>query len=279
LFSQKEFIDASRKFVCVRLESYESKEHQDMVREFLGGRFANTAFGILAPDGETRLSGTGRGPERTLVGRGFRGKSDISEAEVIDKLESIASSYRPAGKPEQAVLQDFHSFRQALNVASADQRLLVYAVASEKEEARIRAALAPVFAHDEIVGRFHLDFSDESIDAKWKESVRGSSDRDGLYVIRADRFGQTGQILERLALSTDPDSIRGALLAANLAFSVVEEKKHYASHVASGRREGIYFENGMPYGEDRDGDGEIDHRGGGKGSPKGGGKGKGKGRL
>jgi hypothetical protein len=67
LFSQKEFIDASRNFVCVRLESYESKEHQDMVRSFLDGRFENTAFCILAPDGKERLSGTGRSPNAGLV--------------------------------------------------------------------------------------------------------------------------------------------------------------------------------------------------------------------
>jgi hypothetical protein len=264
LFSQKEFIDLSRKFVCVRLESYESKEHQDMVRQFLDGRFENTAFCILAPDGETRLSGTGRGPERALVGRGFRGKADISATDVVEELDSIASSFRPAGEPDQMILQDFHSFRQALNVASADQRLLVLAVASEKERARLRATLAPVFAHDDVIGLFHLDFADESKDGKWKEAVRKSSDREGLYLIRADQFGQTGEVLEHLELSTDPKSIRGALLAANLAFSLTEERKDYASHVSSGRREGIFFENGMPYGEDRDGDGEIDHRGGGQ---------------
>jgi len=47
LFSQPEFIRASRKFVCVRLESYESEEHQKLVRAFLDGRFENTAFCLL----------------------------------------------------------------------------------------------------------------------------------------------------------------------------------------------------------------------------------------
>ncbi|MEM7014061.1 MAG: hypothetical protein AAF585_21590, partial [Verrucomicrobiota bacterium] len=61
-------------------------------------------------------------------------------------------------------------------------------------------------------------------------------------------------------------------------FAQTEERKVYSDHVALGRQEGILFESGMPYGEDRDGDGEIDHRGalgmkGGKGKGKGKGKG------
>lgn len=142
MFSQKEFIELSRKFVCVRLESYESKEHQDLVRKFLNGRFANTAFCVLAPDGETELSGTGRGPEQALsrCGQGKPGDDG-----VIEKLEEYASRYEVRGEPEEMVLQDFHSFRQALNVASADQRLLVFASAPDSEEERLREQLRPVF--------------------------------------------------------------------------------------------------------------------------------------
>lgn len=263
MFSQKEFIELSRKFVCVRLESYESKEHQDLVRKFLNGRFANTAFCVLAPDGETELSGTGRGPEQALSRRGQGKPGDDG---VIEKLEEYASRYEVRGKPEEMVLQDFHSFRQALNVASADQRLLVFASAPDSEEERLREQLRPVFSDEQIAGLFHLDFSDEEKDLKWTTNVRNSSGEPGLYLIRADEFGQSGEVLEKLELSTDPKEIRGALLAGNLAFSLLEERKDYSSHVAEGRREGIHFENAMPYGEDRDGDGEIDHRGGkGKG--------------
>lgn len=273
MFSQKEFIDVSRKFVCVRLESYESKEHQDMVRKFLDGRFENTAFCILAPDGETQLSGTGRGPEQALR----RGRGRLDDENVVTKLETYASEYRTRGRPDEMVLQDFHSFRQALNVASADQRLLVYAVGPESAEEKLSQQLRPVFASKEIIGLFHLDFADREKDSKWTSTIRKSSNRDGIYIIRADEFGQSGEVLERLDLATDPKTITGHLLATNLAFSLLEERKNYASHVSEGRREGIHFENGMPYGEDRDGDGEIDHRGGmGKGK---GGKGKGKGRT
>ena len=54
------------------------------------------------------------------------------------------------------------------------------------------------------------------------------------------------------------------MLRANTKFAASTKKKVYSTHVAKGEAAGIYFEGNVPYGEDRDGDGEIDHRGGGR---------------
>lgn len=252
-----------------------------MVRSFLGGSFANTAFCLLAPDGETRLSGSGRGPSQALArggpGRRGGGESGGGDAAVIAELDRIAAGYRPDGTADAMIPQDFHSFRQALNVASGDQRLLVAVSAPESEHGKLRAKLGPLFADPEIIGRFHLDFIDPSTDADWEESIEKASGTPGIYVIRADQFGLEGKALETLGLDTEVEGLKGSLLAANLAFSVTEERKDYASHVSDGRRNRIYFENAVPYGEDRDGDGEIDHGGasrrGGDGPPERGSKG------
>ena len=40
------------------------------------------------------------------------------------------------------------------------------------------------------------------------------------------------------------------------------KKKIYSSHVVEGRRQGKRIEMAVPFGEDRDGDGKIDHRAG-----------------
>ena len=69
MFSDPDVIKSSRNFVCIRIESYESKENQDIVRSYLGGRFENTAFCILSPDGKERLTRAGRGPNH--VSRDF----------------------------------------------------------------------------------------------------------------------------------------------------------------------------------------------------------------
>ena len=58
-------IAASRKFVCVRLATYESKEEADLLTDIFVGRsgeLENTTFVILAPDGKKRLTRAGRGP-------------------------------------------------------------------------------------------------------------------------------------------------------------------------------------------------------------------------
>ena len=66
--------------------------------------------------------------------------------------------------------------------------------------------------------------------------------------------------MDHLALDADTSVIMKALLAANDEFAKTTEKKVYANHVRKGGRLGIYFEGAIPYGEDRDGDGEIDHQ-------------------
>lgn len=194
---------------------------------------------------------------------------------MIDELDAIAKRYRPRGESDEMTLQDFHSFRQALNVASGDQRLLVFVAAPKPDQEEARPTLQAVFADDDIIGRFHLDFAGEA-DTEWSDSISRSKGKTGLVIIRADPYGQEGEAMTQLPLTTSSEEIKAALLTANKRFADSEERKDYAQHVSAGRRSGVYFENGMPYGEDRDGDGVIDHAPGkGKGSAKGKGKGKG----
>ncbi|MDG2487957.1 MAG: hypothetical protein P8M65_09630, partial [Roseibacillus sp.] len=92
--------------------------------------------------------------------------------------------------------------------------------------------------------------------------VKGERGKTGIFVIRADAFGQTGSVVDQLPVDVTAEELKKALLEANTSFAKTEKRKVYSEHVAAGRRARVYFENGMPYGEDRDGDGEIDHRGG-----------------
>ncbi|MDF1825037.1 MAG: hypothetical protein P1U68_10370 [Verrucomicrobiales bacterium] len=270
MFSTKEFIEASREFVCVRLETFENKEHQALVRRILNGRFENTAFCLLAPDGETPLTRSSRSPQNILGAHG-RGPSAEpgSNEEVIAAMKEIADDYSPRGKVDEMVLQDFHSFRQALNVASGDQRLLLFVAASPGDVERCRDTLRPVFAHDEIIGRFHLDFGSAATDASWAENVSDTWAKSGYFIIQADAFGQKGKAISQLPLTAGKSDIAKALLDANRLFAETEERKVYSSHVAEGRSENIFFENEIPYGEDHDGDGEVDTRRSGKGKGKG----------
>ena len=272
MFSTEEFIAASRYYVCVRLESFENQEHHDMVRTFLRGAFANTAFCLLAPDGQTRLSGSGRGPSQALTpGRRGPGSTGATDGRVITEMSSIAKQFKPKGDLKDQTVQDFHTFRQALNVASADQRLLIFVVVSETGRSQAEAALKPVMADEAIIGRFHVDFADKEADKHWADEIKKSSSQPGYAIIRADQFGQSGSVMKQLPLSASSEQIKEALLMSNELFAASEERKDYGDHVSLGRREGIYFENEMPYGEDRNGDGVIDSggvtRSKGKGRP------------
>jgi len=259
LFAKQEFLDASRKFVCIRIETYENKESEAKVRELLNGVFANTAFCVFDPQGERRLSRTGRSPDQGLGSRRGRGKGD-SDQDVIDSMKQIAAKYQAKGKAGEALLQDFLTFRQALNVASADQRLLLFANVNEESRLDVEATLKRVFADSDVVGKFHLNFADPKVDEGWGKKIKGANKEPGLVIIRAGEYGIDGTVVEQLSVDVKEKKLKSALLAANQKFSKVEDRKDYASHVKQGRRQRIYFENEIPYGEDRDGDGKADQK-------------------
>lgn len=224
-----------------------------MVRGFLDGRFENTAFCLLAPDGKERLSRSGRAPWMAF------GRQDEN---TIAEMEKIAKQYPPKGDAKTPLVQDFHSFKQSLNVASGDQRLLLYVAAEAEQQDDLRDKLSAVLGDDELVGRFHSDFYSKGSDENWAEVIDGEKSKSGLIIIQSDKFGQKGRVVRQLALGAEPKEIKSALLDANQRFAKSEERKVYSEHVSEGHREGVQFDTVMPYGEDRDGDGKIDFRGG-----------------
>ncbi len=184
-------------------------------------------------------------------------------------MKRVASQYEPKGEEGSAVLQDYLTFRQALNVASADQRLLVFVDADEAAVKELTPTLQSLFADEDIVGRFHLDFVGEK-DSEWSKAVEGVERNPAINVIQAGKFGLDGTILSQMPLTSSLDELKAGLLANNEKFSSTEERKTYATHVMEGKRKGIIFETEIPYGEDRDGDGEIDRRPGRDGNRAGG---------
>ena len=248
MFSNPEVIELSRKFVCVRIDSYESAENQEIVRSYLDGRFENTAFCVLAPDGETRLTRSGRGPKHV-----FR----TTDA-LLAELQSILAKTKAQGDRQAAPLPDFHSFKLALNIASADQRVLVLIAAPEAQLGATEKGLRSLAWNPKVEGRFHFDLAS---DGSWKEPLGQEAEaKPGIYVISPGAFGLDGKVLNHLELDSEPETILEALARANATYAATTTKKLYSDHVAKGRAQGIRIEMAVPFGEDRDGDGEIDHR-------------------
>ncbi|MFT4587799.1 MAG: hypothetical protein ACI9VS_000472 [Candidatus Binatia bacterium] len=241
----------SRRFVCVRLDSYESEKHQEWVRHFLGGRFENSVFAILSPNGQDWLSRSSRGPNQVFG----------SDAGVISSMTAIADRYSVKGDPAKAVVEDFHSVRQALNVASADQRVLALVAGSGAEIKAAKESLRAVASHKDVIGRFHFDFDSGY---GWRDSIKGEESSGGIFLIRPGEFGMDGEVMAQLAFDAGTAAIRAALEKARVKFAATTKKKVYSEHVARGGKLGIYFEGNVEYGEDRDGDGQVDRgRGGG----------------
>ncbi len=196
-----------------------------------------------------------------IFGRRGAALSDKDLAKVsITALERIAKKYPRKGTDQLPLTQNFHTFRQALNVASGDQRLLLFVTTKKSDQKAIRRNLTPVMADPNVVGKFHLDFFSKSEDADWRKAVSGTQMKEGIVIIQSSKFGTEGKVLKELKADSTPTEIRAALLAANATFAKSEERKSYGDHISQGRRARVHFENEMEYGEDRDGDGKIDQR-------------------
>ncbi|YCM42698.1 hypothetical protein V2O64_15400 [Verrucomicrobiaceae bacterium 227] len=240
-------IEATRNFVCIRIDSYESEEAQKLVRSYLDGRFENTAFCILSPDGGERLSAGHRGPHQALG------------ADLVGALNQISKKYQAKGGAAEAAVPDFPNFRLGLNVASADQRLLVVVSGTEAELQAARKTLPQLSNDAEILGKFHYDF--ESNPSTWEKALSGKTAKRGIMIVAPDAFGQKGRVMVRLPLNSKTADLKKALLEANATFAKETPKKVYSEHVSAGRKQGVEWVMPMEYGEDRDGDGKIDFRG------------------
>ena len=216
------------------------------MRTFLGGRFENSVFVLLSPTGQDWLSRANRGPHQV-----FGGSS-------VAQMQRVALRYPAKADLSEALVQDFHTFRQALNVASADQRVLVLVHAPKHREPELRKSLRGVANDPRIVGRFHFDFECDDV---WRASIANAKPDHGVVLIHPGEFGLKGRRLAQLPLEIDHKTLIKALLDANQRFARTTPKKVYSQHVQKGRQQGIYFEGAVPYGEDRDGDGQIDRRG------------------
>ena len=118
--------------------------------------------------------------------------------------------------------------------------------------------MSQVFSDDDIIGRFHCDLLDEVTDDKWRRALKSEKNEPGILIIQSGQFGLDGKVLQQLAETASVEEIKRALSESNAQFANAEKRKVYERHVVAGRRAGIYFENEIPYGEDIDGDGEIE---------------------
>lgn len=232
--SRAEVIAASRRFVCVRLMTYENKEEADFLKTLFVGRSGeveNTTFALLSPDGKRPLVRPGREP------RGFEDAAKLAET-----MNRIAGDYEVKQEAGRAVppLPAVANVRLALNVAACDDRPLLVVCAPESERKALEAKVAALAWSEEFVGRF------VSVTAAAKDlgSIDGVEVKEGVLVVAPDAYGRKGKVLKQVEAGATSAQVAEALRAA-LA-------RHQArpttalEHIRAGRSEGVFWDTVIP---------------------------------
>lgn len=234
----------SRDWVCVRLASYEDESEGAYLTELYRGRTGllnNTTFALLAPDGETLLARSGRGPQFTIGNRPNPNQEAAPEdvQAFARKMEEVGANFAP--KAEIAALPQSLDFRRALNIAACDNQPLVVVVTDGKNarEGAVKE-LAALAWKREFLGRLQYQVVR---DRAQLAVVDGLPKGDFLAVIQPNDFGLEGRVIASAALDKDVDA--AALLRQGLA-AFAREGLSRRTHVERGRRANATWETVMP---------------------------------
>jgi hypothetical protein len=226
LFSQEKFVALSDRFVCVKLATFERKEHQDMCEKLLGS-VKNTSFTIFNPDATKTLVRPSRSPRMS-----FGGKL------LLSGVEAIANQFKTGGSDGKTVLQDFHSLKQALVASSADQRLVVVTVGRSTAHKFALGEAAKVFNHSRVRGVAHFD-QVTTEEEKWQDLVQGNKLKEGHFILQVEPFGRHAKVVGELPLKAKASDLLSLLEKANASFAKAEKRKVYHAHLKEGQQSGI----------------------------------------
>ncbi len=226
---------ASRKWICVRLATFEDADEAAFLQTFFGRRdLPNTAFVLLAPDGRTRLTRTQRGP-LGLVGEA----TDDGPAELARYLDRVAADYQAKTAP--AALPQTLDFRRALNVAACDsQPLLVLLAPGEAGRSAASARIAKLAWDARYVGRLQYAVVADAADLEALDRRPAGS---GVLLVEPGRFGLTGQVVDEIPLK---DLARLPARIDTFLKERTPPDKEHRRHVRDGRRNGIKWQTVVP---------------------------------
>jgi hypothetical protein len=233
--SQTEVIQASRKFVCIRLATYEDKAEAEVLKTMLrtpSGQLENTVFALLTPDASRYLARPGRSPDWAFA----------SAAEMAQGMRQIAAQYGDkAGPVVGSTLPALANMRLALDVAACDSQPVVVVVGSDAETARrLEERLTPLAWTDGIMGR--AAFVGVSSAAELK-GVSGVTVKRGYLVLAPDKFGLHGTVLAQIDGSADESHLRAALVAGLDRFQ--PPAKDHFRHMRDGFQKDIYWDTAV----------------------------------
>ncbi len=235
--SQADVIDASRRFVCVRLTTYENKEEGEFLKAFLvtrSGELENTVFTILSPDGKRQLARAARSAKQTF--------GDAQRmAETMTRIGGEFSAKKTAeGQPP--ALPRMRDVRLAVNVAACDNRPLVVLFAPDDKSRRtLEERLTPLAAHKTFLGQFvYVSASG----AKELSEIEGAKAEAGVMVVQPDSFGLKGKVLIQAGIKVSDGELAKCLQEGISLYQ--GEEKSFRGHVQEGHKKGVFWETVIP---------------------------------
>ena len=229
--SDASVIAASRKFVCVRLATYEDEGENKFLKSLFrtgSGELENTVFAIFAPDSKEKLIRTGRGPRQL-----FRDAADMAE-----KMNGYAGKF-PEKSAGLAPLPLIASVPLGITVAAADNLPFVVVVATTAEERRsLETKLASLAWNREFLGRLSYAVATTAEDLK---AITDAKFEAGVLIVQPEKFGRTATILSQ----TKGENDWSAVIRKGLA-SFAKADKSQRIHLREGRDAGVFYEPKTP---------------------------------
>lgn len=177
--TNKQVVEASRKFVCIRLATYEDqRESQFLKRLYVGrsGQMENTTFAVLSPNAKREIISAGRGPHRA-----FRDANDM--AQQMKRISARFGNDYHVGSQ----LPMMKSVELALNVAASDNLPLIVLVNDKTH--RFEDALLEIAWQTSYAGQFVFAQANQAADLR---SIPKATYETGILFVEPDQFGVVG---------------------------------------------------------------------------------------
>jgi hypothetical protein len=235
--SQPEVTAAARRFVCIRLTTYEDADEGALLQALCptrSGELENTVFALLSPDGKRPLARPSRSARDTFG----------DAARMAEAMHRIADVYKNPASPAPGILElpTVPTVRLALNVAACDNVPLVVLFGPD---AKVRQALEDrllaIAGDTDVAGRCVFA---RAATTKELAALEGAEPTAGVLVVQPGRFGLTGTVLRQISAEAPPGDfaqrLRGGLALHH------RTAETFAAHVRTGHRQGVFWETVMP---------------------------------
>jgi hypothetical protein len=239
--ADQDVIAASRKFVCIRLATYENADENEVLKGVFapGGVLQNTVFALMSPDGRTSLVRAGRSPAWAFggqVGRGIHQQPPEVIGKMAQTMEAIALAYPGKDKPVGRVpLPYLADIKLALNVAAADRLPLVAVFGNAAQRKQMEQQLEPMAWADEFLGRALYVPVTQLGEFK---AITGLKTQAGYVVIQPDIFGLKGKVIQEISLLSTAAQLKQSLYKAvgRHQPSTLTYEQHRSQGAAAGQR-------------------------------------------